>query len=209
VRRHVITGRYGPGDRNRLPLGDGEVETRLDLVVGERSLDHGIGHALADLMRLGLHPSEVGLDVLVLAAHVHAADTRISRTSESQDGWTREIRLIVPVSDPERWSAAAQTFVRMLNFLTGDRWSLGFRARPRGFAKIVPARPACLIGPPFDDLALFSGGLDSLIGAIDALEEGRTPLLVSHPGEGATSDAQSTIFDALKAHYEEVRGELR
>lgn len=201
MRRHVIIGRYGPGDRGRLPLGDGEVETRLDLVVGERSLDHGIGRALRDLARLGVYPSEMGVDVLVLAAHVHAADTRISRASESQDGWTREIRLAVPVSDPERWTAAAPIFVRMLNFLTGDRWSIAFRARPRRFARVAPTPVGRLIGSPFDDLALFSGGLDSLIGAIDALEAGRTPLLISHAGEGATSDAQSTIFDALKAHY--------
>ena len=201
MRRHVIIGRYGPGDRSRFPLGDGEVETRLDLVVGERTLDHGIGRAIGDLSRLGVHPSEIGVDILVLAAHVHAADTRISRASESQDGWTREIRLIVPVSDPDRWTAVAPTFVRMLNFLTGDRWSIAFRARPRRFVRVAPARPARLIGPPFDDLALFSGGLDSLIGAIDALENGRTPLLISHAGEGATSDAQSTIFDTLKTHY--------
>ncbi len=201
MRRHVIIGRYGADDRSHLPLGDGEVETRLDLVAGERSLDHGIGRALGDLTRLGIHPSEVGLDVLVLAAHVHAADTRISRTSESQDGWTREIRLIVPVSDPERWTNVAPTFVRMLNFLTGDRWSLEFRARPRHFATITPARPARLIGRPFDDLVLFSGGLDSLIGAIDALEVGRTPLLLSHAGEGATSDSQATLYNALKTHY--------
>lgn len=201
MRRHVITGRYGPGDRSRMPLGDGEAETRLDLVVGERSLGHGVGRALADLSRLGVFPSEVGLDVLVLAAHVHAADTRVSRDSESQDGWTRELRLIVPVSDPDRWRAAAPIFVRLLNFLTGDQWSLGFRARPRRFARVAPTPPARLLGPAFDDLALFSGGLDSLIGAIDALEAGRTPLLVSHAGEGATSDAQATIFDALKAHY--------
>ncbi|RWL74836.1 MAG: hypothetical protein EOR69_32100 [Mesorhizobium sp.] len=201
MRRHVIIGRFGPGDRSRMPLGEGEAETRLDLIAGERSLDHGIGRALSDLTRLGVHPSEIGLDLLVLAAHVHAADTRISRASESQDGWTREIRLIVPVSDPDRWSGAAPTFVRMLNFLTGDRWFLAFRSRPRRFARLAASRPARLIGPPFDDLALFSGGLDSLIGAIDTLEEGRTPLLVSHAGEGATSDAQATIFEALKAHY--------
>lgn len=201
MKRHVIMGRYGSGDRSRLPLGEGEVATRLDLVVGERSLDHGIGRALGDLARLGVYPSEIGVDVLVLAAHVHAADTRISRTSESQEGWTREIRLIVPVSDPERWTAVAPTFVRMLNFLTGDRWSLAFRARPRRFARVASARPARLIGLPFDDLALFSGGLDSLIGAIDALEEGRTPLFISHAGESVTSNAQSTIFEALKRHY--------
>lgn len=201
MRRHVIIGRYGPGDRSRFPLEEGEVETQLDLVIGERSLGHGIGNALSDLALLGVHPSEIGVDVLVLAAHVHAADTRISRTSESQDGWTREIRLIVPVSDPERWAAVETTFVKMLNFLTGDRWSLAFCARPRRFARIVPARPARLFGPQFNDLALFSGGLDSLIGAVDALEGGRTPLLISHAGEGATSAAQSTIFDALKMHY--------
>src|SRR5262245_32743124 len=115
MRRHVVIGRYGPDDRSRLPLGDGEVPTRLDLISGDLTFDHGIGRALDDLAGLGVYPSEIGVDVLVLAAHVHAADTRISRSSESQDGWTREIRLIVPVSDPERWTAVARTFVRMLN----------------------------------------------------------------------------------------------
>ena len=201
MRRHVIIGRYGLDDRSQFPLGDGEVETRVDLVAGERSLDHGIGRAINDLARLGVYPSEIGVDILILAAHVHAADTRISRKSESQDGWTREIRLIVPVSDPERWTVVAPIFVRMLNYLTGDRWSLAFRARPRPFARVAPTRPSRLFGPPFDDLALFSGGLDSLIGAIDDLEGGRTPLLISHAGEGATSSAQSMIFDALQTHY--------
>lgn len=68
MRRHVIIGRYGPGDRGRLPLGEGEVETRLDLVTGERTLDHGIGRALVDLKRLDVHPSEIGLDALVLVS---------------------------------------------------------------------------------------------------------------------------------------------
>jgi hypothetical protein len=201
MRRHVIIGRYGPGDRSPLALGDGEVATRLDLVAGQRSLDHGIGRALADLARLGVYPTELGVDLLVLAAHIHAADTRVSRSSESQDGWTRELRLIVPAAEPDRWNAVAPIFTRLLNFLTGDRWALAFRSRPRRFAAIASRRPPRLIGPPFDHLALFSGGLDSLIGAIDALEVGRTPLLTSHASEGATSDAQSTIFDVLKTHY--------
>lgn len=201
MRRHVIIGRYGKDDRSRLPHYDGEAETRLDLISGDGTLDHGIGHALKDLDRLGVYPSELGVDVLVFAAHVHAADTRISRSSESQDGWTREVRLIVPVSNPDRWTAAASTFERMLNFLTGDRWSLGFRSRPRHFARTVSTPPGTLIGPPFTDLALFSGGLDSLISAIDTLEAGHTPLLISHAGESATSEIQTAIFDALKAQY--------
>ncbi|NTV02988.1 MAG: hypothetical protein HGB04_09460 [Chlorobiaceae bacterium] len=201
MRRHVIIGHYGQGDRARVPLDNSEFATRFDLIDGDRTLGHGIGRALSDLSRLGVYPSEMGTDVLVLAAHVHAADTRVSRDSESQDGWTRELRLIVPVSDTARWTAAAPILVRMLNFLTGDRWLLGFRARPRSFTRVAPMPPGRLISPPFNDLALFSGGLDSLIGAIDSLEAGRTPLLISHAGEGATSDAQTSIFDALKAQY--------
>lgn len=201
MRRHCIIGRFGRGDRARVPTADDEVATRLNLVASERWLDHGIGRALDDLAELGVFPSEVGLDLLVLAAHVHAADTRIARATESQDDWTREIRIVVPVSDPDRWVTAAPVLERMLDFVTGDRWFTHFRTRPRGFAAAVPRKPSRLIPPPFDSLALFSGGLDSLIGTIDALVAGRIPLLVSHAGEGATSNAQQTCFHALKKHY--------
>jgi hypothetical protein len=150
---------------------------------------------------MGVFPSEIGLDLLVLAAHVQAADTRISRSTESQDGWTREIHIVVPVSDPTRWNTAIPLLLRLLHFLTGDQWTIGFRPRPPGFEKIVYNRPRQLLSPPFDCLALFSGGLDSLIGAIDTLEQGKTPLLVSHAGDGATSDAQNRLFQALKKNY--------
>jgi len=201
MNRHLIIGRYGSSDRLPVPTAVGEVSTRLEFVVGRRRLGHGIGDALDALARLGVFPSEIGLDLLVLAAHVHAADTRISRTTESQDTWTREIRLIVPVSDPARWSAATVLLQRMLNFLTGDRWTIAFRPRPAGFQAIVPTRPPRLAPPPFNSLALFSGGLDSLIGAIDALETGLVPLFISHAAEGATSASQEKLFRGLKRNY--------
>lgn len=201
MKRHVIVGRYGVNDRTRIRIGRDEVETRFLLGENPEHLDHGIGRALSDLVNLGVYPTEIGLDLLVLASHVHAADTRVSRNTDSQDGWTRELRLVVPVSDPDRWAAAVPVLTRLLNFLTGDRWTIGFRARPRQFTSIVPEAPAPLIGPPFDTIALFSGGLDSLIGAIDQLEAGRTPLLISHAGESATSAAQNALFDALKEQY--------
>jgi hypothetical protein len=110
--------------------------------------------------------------------------------------------LVVPVSDPARWGTAAATLKKSLDFLTGDRWTIGFRTRPARFATIAEEAPPSLICPPFDSLSLFSGGLDSLIGAIDLLEDGATPLLVSHFGEGATSDAQGKLFSGLKKHYD-------
>ena len=202
MKRQLLAGRFGPDDCKDIPAAQDEQCTFLQMVAGEKSLDHGIGGALSSLKNLGVFPSEVGIDLLVLASHVHAADTRISRAEQSQDSWTREIRLVVPVSDPTLWTRAITTLTKALNFLTGDRWTIGFRARPPRFATIVKEAPRSLIALPFDAVSLFSGGLDSLIGAIDLLQSGSTPLLVSHFGEGANSDAQGKLFAALRKHYD-------
>jgi hypothetical protein len=204
--RHLLQGYFGAADRTNLAAaGADEKATRFDLVAYDKVLDHGIGSALTDLKAKDVYPSEIGLDLLVTAAHVYAADTRISRATESDDAWTREIRLVAPVSDVARWNAAAPLLARMLNFLTGDRWTLQFRPRPTKFRQLVPQ--VGLIAPPFSLVALFSGGLDSLIGAIDQLEARAVPLLVSHAGEPAVSKSQDDCFELLKNHYAESRFE--
>ena len=198
--RHLLQGHFGATDRaNLAAAGADEKATHFDLVAYDKVFDHGIGSALTDLKAKDVYPSEIALDLLVTAAHVYAADTRISRTTESDDAWTREIRLVVPVSDVTRWNAASPLLARMLNFLTGDRWTIQFRPRPAKFRQLVPQPD--LITPPFTAINLFSGGLDSLIGAIDQLENGATPLLVSHAGEGAVSKSQDDCFELLKNHY--------
>jgi len=198
--RHLIAGRFGPDDQIHIPSATDEQVTRLELVAGEKSLDHGIDGALTSLKNLNVFPSEIGLDLLIVATHVHAADTRISRFEQSQDSWTREIRIVVPVSDPTRWKSAAGTLTCMLEFLTGDRWSIGFRSRPERFVSIITSQTT-LLPMTFDGVSLFSGGLDSLIGAIDLLENRRTPLLISHAGDSASSNAQHKLFAKLKNHY--------
>jgi hypothetical protein len=207
--RHLVQGHFGAADRANLvtPGGD-ERSTRFDLVAYDKVLDFGIGAALTDLKAKNVFPSEVALDLVVLAAQVYAADTRISRATESDDAWTREIRVVVAVSDVVRWTGAAPVIERMLNFLTGDRWTIQFRPRPKRFALIVPQ--ANLIVPSFTGVSLFSGGLDSLIGAIDQLEAERVPLLVSHAGEPAVSKAQDDCFEKLKSQYSKLSfGRLR
>ena len=204
MKRHLIAGRFGSGDKTVIPYDTSEQLTRLELTAGNKALDHGIGGALTDLKTMGVYPSEIGIDLLIVAAHVHAADTRISRLEQSQDSWTRELRLVIPVSDLDRWRAATPTLTKALNFLTGDKWNIGFRQRPSNFSTIGEASPPSLIAHPFDSLCLFSGGLDSLIGAIDLLNNGSTPLLVSHFGEGATSAAQGQLLNILKKHYKSI-----
>lgn len=197
--RHVLVGRFGDDDKIEIPAASDERLSVLQLAVSQ-GLGHGVGKAIADLGHLGLTPSELGVDLLVVAAHVHAADTRLSRQTESQDSWTREIRLVVPVSDPVRWRGASTILDRALNFLTGDRWTVQFRGRPKDFPGL-PARPPSLLPPAYDGVSLFSGGLDSLIGAIDTLKAGGKPLLVSHAGEGLVSKSQEDCFAGLKTAF--------
>jgi hypothetical protein len=201
MNRHVIAGRYGSADRVTIRKQPDERITKLNLLSPRGKLNYGIGDTLENLAKFGIFPSEIGLDLMVFAAHVQAADTYILRSSESQNSWTRELRLVVPVSDPDKWTAAASTLKRTLDFLTGDIWLVSFRRRPASATTLVPTGSTPLAGNPFDRLQLFSGGLDSLIGAIDALEDGRTPLLISHSSDGSTSGAQQACFDELKRQY--------
>jgi hypothetical protein len=166
---------------------------------GTNKLHFGIGAALKRASDLALVPSAVGVDLMVLAALVYAADTRISRFDAAQDRWTREIRLVVPVSDPKTWASASGVLKRMLNFLTGDLWELEFRELSS--PHLIPIGGRLAGPPPFDCISLFSGGLDSLIGAIDLLENGRTPLFVSHGGASVVSGSQRDLFEALAGDY--------
>ena len=200
MRRHLLIGHFGSEDDVCIPAASDEIVSELDLLVGDR-LGHGIGYALSDMEKLNLGPSEVAVDLMVLAAHIHAADTRLARSTESQDGWSREIRLVVPVSDPKLWTRSASIVKRALDFLTGDRWQIGFRARPEAQATLAKPRPKPLLPVAFDAINLFSGGVDSLIGAIYTLEAGGAPLLVSHAGEGAVSKSQEECFEVLKTAY--------
>jgi hypothetical protein len=200
MKRHLIFGRFGSTDREKILVAEGELATRLQFVVAKSRIEHDLSDSLNVLAKLGVYPSEIGIDLLVLAAHVQAADTRISRASESQDGWTREIRLVVPVSDPTRWNASIPLLQRLLNFLTGDKWIVGFRPRSKGFGKISLERPVRPVPATFDSLTLFSGGLDSLIGTIDLLAQGKSPLLISH-ADATNSKVQKTLYESLKEYY--------
>ncbi len=200
MKRHILVGIYGPNDLHNTSVSADEELTVVDLLNKHGALAHGIGRAISDLYKLEINPSELAIDLLILAAHVQAADTHISRAAESQDSWTREITIVVPVSDESRWNKAATELIRCLNFLTGDLWKVRFRNRPQGNHYPQPKTPLPL-DPVFDSVSLFSGGLDSLIGAIDLMATGANPLLVSHVSEGAVSDAQTKCFQEIKSTY--------
>ncbi|SLI25084.1 Uncharacterised protein [Mycobacteroides abscessus subsp. bolletii] len=115
---------------------------------------------------------------LSIALSVVVADGETKR-STSSDGWTREFEINVAVQDPSRWNALAGAFSSALAFLTTDRWNMSFR--DGGYSA---ATPKSAHYPQSDAVALLSGGLDSLVGAIDLTCQGRKLFAVSQTVRG-------------------------
>jgi 7-cyano-7-deazaguanine synthase in queuosine biosynthesis len=131
---------------------------------------------------------------LFLALGVWAGDKLVPR-SPQPDAWSREVSIDMPT--PSLWSGLVPKLASLFNFLTGDTWTI----RPREaqgdleFAGTWPHnwQPTAV--------ALFSGGLDSLIGAIDLLEQGHRLVLVSHYDYGQLASGQQSLAAALTHHY--------
>ena len=201
MNRHSLIARFGSSDAAPIPLVQSDSQTTtIDFVSGNRRFDFGLGTALEQLTALGLTPSERAFDLLLLAALVFGADTRVNRDSESQDGWTREFDLYLPVSDPDLWQASHDLLTTMLSFLTGDRWRFIFRVRPKEFRRVITAASQKEL-EKFSCASLFSGGLDSFIGATDLFAAGQRPLLTSHYWDGMTSHHQTVCFNHLNRHF--------
>jgi len=137
------------------------------------------GWAAAETVRRRrLRPEPAAWDFLSIALSVVVADGETSR-SASPDGWTREFDLDVALHDPTRWEALADPFSLALAFLTTDRWNMTFS--DGGTVPKAPAKPRY---PQTNSVALLSGGLDSLVGAIDLTSQGRSLFAVSQTVRG-------------------------
>lgn len=170
---------------------EGESPRRLDLPV-------------RDLVERFGEPLPVPLDLLILAAVCYALDKSVPR-SATLDRWTREFDVFMPVSNQSIWTAAREPLERALNFLSGDVWRFTFQSmagscfrRPEWRSR---SRPNAL--PRLDTVCLFSGGLDSLIGAIDLLasEQRRTVLLLGHYDMPGPKSQQDRLMPAIRKKY--------
>ncbi|MBC8236498.1 hypothetical protein H8E77_43685 [bacterium] len=160
----------------------------------------GIQHTLDTLFCRPRKPSPEMQSFLNIAVAVFAADKLVSRAEQS-DGWTREIELSVPTSSS--WNGLESVLQEALEFLSGDSWTLSFRdAAPDVVARrywkdqFVP-----------DVVSLFSGGMDSLAGAIALLEQKKHVLLVSHHDFGFIAGRQRELARLVAREYgsEQVR----
>ncbi|WP_321477346.1 Qat anti-phage system QueC-like protein QatC [uncultured Paludibaculum sp.] len=156
----------------------------------------GIGHPIINECReLHRQPSRTAWDFLSLSLGVIAADSFVKR-ADAADGWTREIDLTVELLDPSPWHKVSGEIEKTLRFLTGDLWHLTFE--PNGPAipgqkRMVWKDAGC------DAVCLFSGGLDSFIGALDLTASGLKPYFVScaYPKDAEKQAALATRLSLL------------
>lgn len=147
------------------------------------------------------------IDMLYLSLAVYAADRLILRET-GEDAWSREIELYMPVLCLDKWNICKSLVEDMLNFLTGDKWKICFRKREvteiekkaeKKWKKVTDKKKS------ISKICMFSGGLDSCIGAINLLCDNLNDLdivFVSHYGGGkGTIEYQDMLKEAFIKHF--------
>lgn len=141
-------------------------------------------------------------DLLHLALGVYTADQVVSRSEQGYQGWSRHFKLYVPVSALNEWNYSGKKLADILSFLSGDKWEVFFRKN-----EISEIRKLELFANQNTEniktVSLFSGGLDSFIGAVDLLEEKQKVTFVSHYKRGSEGSVQTKLYDKLKEKYGE------
>jgi hypothetical protein len=156
------------------------------------------GEASSMLTNIGPRLEQLGpvtephVDFVRLAALVYLVDRTAKRTLR---GFERELQLTVPVSDPDAWNDHADALGALLRLLSGDRWELQFAtAHPPRRRQPAPAHNSDLV-------LLFSGGADSLCGALTAHAESIPPLLLSHWDFTIIGGVQNRLVEELEGFW--------
>ncbi|ENN8361689.1 Qat anti-phage system QueC-like protein QatC, partial [Acinetobacter baumannii] len=140
------------------------------------------GAALQEFRRLQEEADETAFDLMMLSLAVTAADTFVERDSRAEDAWCRQFKINLPLLNPTLWDGQKNLLKEILHFLSGDLWDFEFRQSNFVIPKMVKGgvRTKKIYINGHDSVCLFSGGLDSTIGAIDLKAQGKKSVLVSH-----------------------------
>lgn len=164
---------------------------------------------LPDFVRsIGTLPDRV-LDLLEIAAYVFAADRLTDRGAKDllvYDSWSRVFIFAIKVRDVDFWNdpVTKEKLKALLVFISGDRdyqfrFVSGHTTAPTHLFDheeflLEPSKP--------HHVMLFSGGLDSLAGAVHRLSTSADIVcLVSHRSQPSTIMTQNKLVNALSARF--------
>jgi 7-cyano-7-deazaguanine synthase in queuosine biosynthesis len=204
----ICGGASLPGERSWLAA---------DRVVLDAPLSGGNLHLRIEDVRRPLagNLSDVMADLVELATYVYCADQAVRRGSKGDleygAHWRRHFRLRVPVRCPHVWRERQvdQELRRTLGFLSDDEYEFDFihgRKLP-GFSDYLPnLAPAKGTPEAVESVVLFSGGLDSLTGAVEEiLGQGRRVALVSHRSVSKVDARQQELARMIAARVSSGR----
>jgi hypothetical protein len=150
------------------------------------------------------------IDLVEIATYVYCADQATSRGGEVQQGmgndWRRDFRFVIPVRNPGHWSARniVEALSSTLSFLSDDNYAFEFEkaTNPVPIQDYLEFGDDGDTGFKADEVVLFSGGLDSLGGAIEELSKNVNRVaLVSHRSSPKIFDHQKHIVAELKRRF--------
>lgn len=191
---HIVM-RVGEADDFQpvIPSGEATLLLHLEAPGKPKSIRTNVFNQFQSIF--GTSPTGVVADLVRLAACAFCSDLSIPR-NRSVDGWTRDLHLYFPTENLSQWQQVCQTFSDALTFLSGDHWQL----HPRD-GQTPLLTESTNTEKHADSVSLFSGGLDSLIGVLDLLGEGKQPLLIGHYGAGLTHAFQNAVLKKLQADF--------
>ena len=149
-------------------------------------------------------------DLLDIATYVFIADRMISRggrTLPNMGGdWHRRFRLVIAVREPDRWNRTEvkSALEELVGFLSGDTFSFQFLKsdEPPAFPSRLPLRLGDAAQRRSDQVLLFSGGLDSLAGAVEELSQTDDRIvLASHRSSDQVFSRQKALAAALSHRF--------
>lgn len=162
-------------------MADGKGVTVLDVAGPNPNVHLKIGDLSAAMVQ---NIPDVLTDLLEVAAYVFAADQAAGRGGARDTGkrWRRSFRFYVPVRLPDLWSRQeiTEALVDALSFLSDDDYEFIF-SRPERSQPVQLYLDGLVPTLEAEEVLLFSGGVDSLAGAVQAaITNERRVALVSH-----------------------------
>lgn len=149
---------------------------------------------------LEIENDSITRDFLDISTLIYIVD-EIDPRKRSKDHWSRRFDVIAPVKEPKRWMKHEASLRKMLHTLAGDDYRFNWLKRPELDSL---GRHRVELPKDFDAVCLFSGGMDSFLGAYQLLSAGKKLLLVGHQADGTAASAQSKLATWLQGKFPEA-----
>lgn len=145
-----------------------------------------------DQRPLQVDMSDLSRDLVDVAVMAYITD-EMERRESTPDHWTRSHRFHIPVHNPDLWLRATPALASVLKRVAGDNFAFSWSER----STLPVARHRTKLPANYDAVCLFSGGIDSLLGAYHLLKAGKRLVLLGHQADGATASAQTVLATKL------------